>query len=78
MHIHYSDKDSNVVFGWCNRHREINFLVCIIQLNGIYCTTGCPKKNGLLSSFEFLGLGGAFLRVKNNSKNFRNKKILGC
>ena len=37
-------------------------------------TTGCPKKIGLLSSFEFLGLGGVFLGVKNNSKNFGNKK----
>ena len=28
----------------------------------------------LLSSFEFLTLGGVFLGVKNNSKNFGNKK----
>ena len=38
---------------------------------------GVPKKIGLLSSFEFLGLGGEFLGVKNNSKNFGNKKNLG-
>ena len=36
--------------------------------------TGCPKKMALLSSFEFLGLGGVFLGVKNTSKNFGNKK----
>ena len=35
------------------------------------------KKIGLLSSFEFLGLGGVFLGVKNNSKNFGNKKNIG-
>ena len=28
------------------------------------------KKIGILYSFEFLGLGGVFLGVKNNSKNF--------
>ena len=36
--------------------------------------TGCPKKMLLLSSFEFLTLGRVFLGVKNNSKNFGNKK----
>ena len=35
---------------------------------------GVPKKIGILSSFEFLGLGGVFLGVKNNSKNFGNKE----
>ena len=35
------------------------------------------QKMGLLSSFEFLGLGGVFLGVKNNSKNFGNKKNIG-
>ena len=35
---------------------------------------GVPKRIGLLSSFEFIGLWGGFLGVKNNSKNFRNKK----
>ena len=39
---------------------------------------GVPKKIGILSSFEFFGLGGVFVGVKNNSKNFENKKILGC
>ena len=38
---------------------------------------GVPKKIGILSSFEFLGLGGVFLREKNNSKNFGNKKNKG-
>ena len=38
---------------------------------------GVPKKIGILSSFEFLGLGGVFLGVKNNSKNFGNKKNIG-
>ena len=35
---------------------------------------GVPKKIGLLSSFEFLGLGGVFLGVKINSKDSGTKK----
>jgi len=34
---------------------------------------GVPKKIGPLSSSEFSDLGGVFLGVKNNSKNFGNK-----
>ena len=38
-------------------------------------TTGCPKKNMWFKPiFEFLTLGGVFLGVKNNSKNFGNQK----
>ena len=36
--------------------------------------TGCPKKIRFKPIFEFLTLGGVFLGVKNNSKNFGNKK----
>ena len=39
---------------------------------------GVPKKMVIWKGFEFLTLGGVFLGVKNNSKNFGNKKILGC
>ena len=35
---------------------------------------GVPKKMVILSDFEFLTLGGVFLRVKNNSKNSGTKK----
>ena len=38
---------------------------------------GVPKKIVILSSFEFLDLGGFFSGVKNNSKNFGNKKDIG-
>ena len=41
-------------------------------------STGCPKKIRFKPIFEFLTLGGVFLGVKNNSKNFGNKKKLGC
>ena len=41
-------------------------------------STGCPKKIRLKAIFEFLSLGREFLGVRNNSKNFGNKKILGC
>ena len=37
---------------------------------------GVPKKMGLLSSFEFLGLGGVFLGVENNSKTFMTFLLL--
>ena len=33
------------------------------------------EENVSLSDFEFLTLGGVFLGVKNDSKNFGNKKI---
>ena len=36
---------------------------------------GAPQKISFLSGFEFLTLGGVFFGVKNNSKNFENKKI---
>ena len=39
---------------------------------------GVPKKIWFKPIFEFLTLGGVFLGVKNNSKNFGNKKKLGC
>ena len=39
--------------------------------------TGCPKKMSLLLGFEFLTLGGVFLGVKKNSKNFGNNKNIG-
>ena len=35
---------------------------------------GVPKKIRFKPIFEFLTLGGVFLGVKNNSKNFGNKK----
>ena len=38
---------------------------------------GVLEKIFLLSGFEFLTLGGVFLGVKNNSKNFGNKKNIG-
>ena len=46
-------------------------LIDAIELQGV------PKKIGILSSFEFLDLEGVFLGVKNNSKNFGNKKNIG-
>ena len=39
---------------------------------------GVPKRMLLLSGFEFLTLGGVFLGVENNSKNFGNQKIKSC
>ena len=43
----------------------------------IFKLQGVPKKIGILSSFEFLDLGGFFSGVKNNSKNFGNKINIG-
>ena len=39
--------------------------------------TGCPKKIRFKPIFDFLNLGGVFLGVKNNSRNFGNKKNIG-
>ena len=39
---------------------------------------GVPKKMWFKLIFEFLTMGRVFLGVKNNSKNFGNKKIVGC
>ena len=50
---------------------------CLLTGHDQSHTTGCPKKMGLLSRFEFLDLGGVFLGVKNYSKNFGNKKNIG-
>ena len=38
---------------------------------------GVPKKMSVKPNLEFQNLGGVFLGVKNNSKNFGNKKIVG-
>ena len=43
--------------------------VCPVHLQGV------PKKIIFKLIFEFLILVGVFLGVKNNSKNFGNKKI---
>ena len=37
---------------------------------------GVPKKMSVKPNLEFLTLGRVFLGVKNNSKNFGNKKII--
>ena len=39
---------------------------------------GVPKKMSVKPNLEFQNLGGVFLGVENNSKNFGNKKIVGC
>ena len=41
---------------------------------GISYVQGVPIKMWFKPIFEFLTLGGVFLGVKNNSKNFGNKK----
>ena len=46
-----------------------------VKLIYSYNIQGVPKKMLLLSSFEFLTLGGVFIGVTNNSKNFGNKKM---
>ena len=42
--------------------------VCPVHLQGV------PKKIIFKLIFEFLSLGGVFLGVKNNSKNFGSKR----
>ena len=42
-----------------------------------YRIQGVPKKVSVKPIFKFQTLGGVFFGVKNNSKNFGNKKIVG-
>ena len=42
-----------------------------------YHLQGVQKSMLLLSGFQFLTLGGMFLGVENNSKNFGNQKNIG-
>ena len=49
--------------------------VCICVILHNMDLQGVPKKIVILSGFEFLTLGGVFLGVKNNSKNFLFYKI---
>ena len=48
---------------------DITFFDKIIQ--------GVPKKVSVKPIFKFQTLGGVFFGVKNNSKNFGNKDIVG-
>ena len=66
-------------FKFCLLKPLLNYLHALQKGNS--CDTrlisdlqGVPKKMHLLSSFELLTLGGVFSDVKNNSKNFGNKK----
>ena len=46
-------------------------------INGLLQVQGVPKKMWFKPIIDFLTLEGVFLRVKNNSKNFGNKKNIG-
>ena len=70
--------DTNAVTSWFNFCNSLKHKVCVLDLVQLEDNLqGVPKKMLLLSSFEFLTLGGVFLGVKNNSKNFGNKKNIG-
>ena len=70
--LHAKDEREAIEF----RSDIINLGICAIYTS--YMLQGVPKKMVIRKSFEFLTLGGVFLGVKNNSKNFGNKKMLGC
>ena len=61
-----------------NLTREIVWVCGVSSIcknfKNLFLLQGVPKKIGILSNFDFLGLGGVFLRVQNNSKIFGNKK----
>ena len=46
-------------------------IYCLFNLKDVQ---GVPKKVSVKPNLEFQNLGGVFLRVANNSKNFGNKK----
>ena len=60
---------SSYVPQWTNFELMLNRKVkCNVHIQGV------PKKVSVKPIFEFQTLGGVFLGVKNNSKNFGNKK----
>ena len=61
----------------CLKQREIKVWSSMLSGYKSQKYTGCPKKMSIKPIFEFQTLGGVFLGVKNNSKNFGNKKIVG-
>ena len=46
----------------------------LLNLQSFLIIQGVPKKVSVKPTLEFQNLGGVFLGVKNNSKNFENKK----
>ena len=61
----------------CREEATVCWCFCSVEnttsLQNLYLQ-GVPKKIRFKPIFEFLTLGGVFLGVKNNSKNFGNKK----
>ena len=57
-----------LLFTFGNTSSTLDHLLSIKKLQGV------PKKVIFKLIFAFLSLGGVFLGVKNNSKNFGNKK----
>ena len=49
-------------------------MIALLMATKVNNDTGCPKKIWFKPIFEFLTLGGVFLGVKNNFKNFGGKK----
>ena len=67
-------------------HTGLNKLSCLYQSQSdskvsvvhlLVILQGVPKKMVIQKGFEFLTLGGVFLGVKKDSKNFGNKKNTG-
>ena len=61
---------------WNVFHTQISYWISVSWCLWIWVglrVQGVPKK-----IFEFLSMGGVFLGAKNNSKNFEDKKIIGC
>ena len=59
---------------WKWEIENIFCIVCELKESENHHSKGCPKKITFKLIFEFLGLEGVFLGVKNNSKNVGNKK----
>ena len=70
--MYFMSIPSFILSSLCNF--DLRYLVLDVEVKILQ---GVPKKMVILSGFEFLTLGGVFLGVKNNSKNFGNKKNIG-
>ena len=87
LSVIYKDTSvSNLIMLFIKTYQGTNMSICEIYSHTAYILMialsswglqGVPKRMLLLSGFEFLTLGGVFLGVKNNSKNFGNQKNIG-
>ena len=69
----FHNKESDIIIRITKKRISKQLVWKIDTQNQTYKIQGVPKKVSVKPIFEFETLGGVFLGVKNNSKNFGNK-----